>query len=97
LYPDDRLPTASQTGTELGRAFPRIPVVIAEGDRIISQVSGQPQLVISTRGAEPIPDGGYSAVILLDGLRMMGRESLNVAEDCLRWWSNAAALVKDGA
>jgi primosomal protein N' (replication factor Y) len=28
---------------------------------------------------------------------MLARESLRVAEDCLRWWSNAIALAADGA
>jgi primosomal protein N' (replication factor Y) len=28
---------------------------------------------------------------------MLGRDSLRVGEDCLRWWSNAAALSAPGA
>ena len=36
-------------------------------------------------------------MLLLDGERMLLRESLRVAEDCLRWWSNAAALAAPGA
>ncbi|MGB3414430.1 MAG: hypothetical protein WBA28_06900 [Microbacteriaceae bacterium] len=92
-FPEDRLPTASQTAAELGRAFPGVPVLIAEGDKVIEHVDNKPKLIISTRGAEPLAEGGYHAIALLDGMRMMGRESLNVAEDCLRWWSNAAALA----
>ena len=42
-------------------------------------------------------DGGYRAVLLLDGDRMAARESLRVGEDCLRWWSNATALAARGA
>src|SRR6185436_6072340 len=57
----------------------------------------EPALVVATRGAEPIAAGGYRAVLLLDGERMLLRESLRVAEDCLRWWSNAAALAAPGA
>jgi primosomal protein N' (replication factor Y) len=53
--------------------------------------------VIATRGAEPVAAGGYRAVLLLDGERMVARESLRVGEDCLRWWSNAAALAGRGA
>lgn len=96
-YPDDTLPTAGQTAAQLGRAFPGVPVIQAEGDRVIASVSDRPALIIATRGAEPIAEHGYRAVALLDGLRMMGRESLNVAEDCLRWWSNAASLAATGA
>jgi primosomal protein N' (replication factor Y) len=60
-------------------------------------VGSEPALVIATRGAEPVAAGGYRAVLLLDGERMLARESLRVAEDCLRWWSNAAALAARGA
>ena len=51
--------------------------------------------MIATRGAEPIAAGGYRAVLLLDGERMIARESLRVAEDCARWWADAAALAAD--
>jgi primosomal protein N' (replication factor Y) len=71
--------------------------VVSDGERPILRVGGEPQLVVATRGAEPIADGGYRAVLLLDGERMLLRESLRVAEDCLRWWSNAAALAAPGA
>lgn len=88
---------ASRTAEELGRAFPRSRVVVSDGERPILRVGAEPQLVVATRGAEPIADGGYLAVLLLDGERMLLRESLRVAEDCLRWWSDAAALAAPSA
>ncbi|WP_240665728.1 primosomal protein N' [Agromyces sp. LHK192] len=88
---------ATRTAEELGRAFPRARVVLADGERQVLRVGDEPALVVATRGAEPIADGGYRAVLLLDGDRMLLRESLRVAEDCLRWWSNAAALAAPGA
>ncbi|MRX44968.1 primosomal protein N' family DNA-binding protein [Agromyces kandeliae] len=88
---------ATRTAEELGRAFPRSRVVVSDGDRPLLRVRAEPQLVVATRGAEPIADGGYRAVLLLDGERMLLRESLRVAEDCLRWWSNAAALAAPGS
>ncbi|MGX5694620.1 primosomal protein N' family DNA-binding protein [Agromyces soli] len=88
---------ASRTAEELGRAFPRTKVVLSDGERPLLRVDDQPALVIATRGAEPMAAGGYRAVLLLDGERMLLRESLRVAEDCLRWWSNAAALAAPGA
>lgn len=84
---------SERTADELGRAFPGTRVIIADGDHPVTHVGPQPALVIATRGAEPIAAGGYHAALLLDGERMIARESLRVAEDCLRWWSNAAALV----
>ncbi|MFD4420078.1 primosomal protein N' [Agromyces sp. NPDC058484] len=88
---------ASRTADELGRAFPDTRVVLSDGERPVLRVPAEPALVVATRGAEPVADGGYRAVLLLDGERMLLRESLRVAEDCLRWWSNAAALAAPGA
>jgi primosomal protein N' (replication factor Y) len=88
---------ATRTAEDLGRAFPGVRVIIADGERPILSVGPEPALVIATRGAEPVAAGGYRAVLLLDGERMLARESLRVAEDCLRWWSNAVALAGGGA
>ena len=86
-----------RTAEELGRAFPGARVIVADGDHTVQELGPEPALVIATRGAEPIPTGGYRAILLLDGERMLARESLRVGEDCLRWWSNAAALAAPGA
>ena len=86
-----------RTAEELGRAFPGARVIVADGEHTIQTLGAQPALVIATRGAEPVPTNGYRAILILDGERMLARESLRVAEDCLRWWANAAALAKPGA
>ena len=83
---------AGRTADELGRAFPGIRVIVSDGEQTVLTVDDKPALVVATRGAEPVAEGGYRAVLLLDGPRMLARESLRVAEDCLRWWSNAIAL-----
>lgn len=86
-----------RTAEELGRAFPGVRVRVADGEHPITEVGSEPALVVATRGAEPIAAGGYRAVLLLDGERMIARESLRVGEDCVRWWADAAALAADGA
>jgi len=86
-----------RTAEELGRAFPGSRVIVADGEHTVQTLGPEPALVIATRGAEPIPRNGYSAILLLDGERMLARESLRVGEDCLRWWANAAALAAPGA
>lgn len=88
---------SARTAEDLGRAFPGVRVLISDGEHPVLTVGPTPALVIATRGAEPIAAGGYRAVLLLDGERMAARESLRVGEDCLRWWSNAAALAARGA
>lgn len=67
-------------------------VVTSDGEHRVERVPARPALVVATRGAEPVADGGYHAILLLDGERMLAREALSIAMDCLRWWANAAAL-----
>ena len=88
---------SSRTAEDLGRAFPGVRVIVADGEHQVLDVGPEPALVIATRGAEPVAAGGYRAVLLLDGEQMVARESLRVGEDCLRWWSNAVALAAGGA
>ncbi|HLP22909.1 MAG TPA: primosomal protein N' [Microbacteriaceae bacterium] len=88
---------ASRTAEDLGKAFPGVPVIISDGERKLTRIGSEPALVIATRGAEPIPDGGYAAVVLLDAPRLLAREGLHAPEDAVRWWSRAASLASPGA
>lgn len=96
LHPDSKVPTVAETADQLSKAFQGRKVIVAEGAHPIEVLPNTPAIVVATRGAEPVVAGGYQAIALVDGLTMMGRESLRVTEDCLRWWSNAAALAGDG-
>jgi primosomal protein N' (replication factor Y) len=49
---------------------------------------------VATPGAEPVAAGGYGAALLLDGWTLLSRPDLRAAEEALRRWLNAAALVK---
>jgi primosomal protein N' (replication factor Y) (superfamily II helicase) len=84
---------SARTADELGRAFPGTRIIVSDGDTPIQLVDSGRALVIATRGAEPVAAGGYRAVLLLDGERMLARESLRVVEDCVRWWCTAASLA----
>jgi len=88
---------AGRTAEELGRAFPGTPVVVSGGASVVEMVPRAPALVVATPGAEPRADGGYAAAVLLDGWVLLGRPSLRAAEEALRRWLNAAALVRPGA
>jgi primosomal protein N' (replication factor Y) (superfamily II helicase) len=88
---------AARTAEELGRAFPEVPVRTSGGQHVLAAVSAEPALVIATPGAEPVAAGGYAAALLLDGWALLGRPSLRAAEETLRRWLNAAALVRPGA
>ncbi|MCR2811024.1 MULTISPECIES: primosomal protein N' [unclassified Microbacterium] len=88
---------SERTADDLGRAFPDTRIILADGEHPVLSVEGRPALVVATRGAEPVAEGGYRAVILLDGDRMLLADDLRIGESCLRWWSNAAALAAPGA
>lgn len=88
---------SERTADELGRAFPGVRVIVADGAHPVERVDAKPALVVATRGAEPAAEGGYRAVVLLDGPRMLQSPDLRIGESCLRWWSNAAALAAHGA
>ncbi|MCK6065294.1 MULTISPECIES: primosomal protein N' [Microbacterium] len=86
-----------RTADELGRAFPGVRVIVSDGAHPVAEIEARPALVVATRGAEPFAPGGYAAIVLLDGERMLLSEALRIGEDCLRWWSDAAALAAPGA
>ncbi|MEV0464593.1 primosomal protein N' [Nocardia tengchongensis] len=87
---------ASRTAEELGRAFPGVPVRGSGGSTILNTVPAGAQVVVSTIGAEPPVPGGYAVAMLLDGWALLGRADLRAAEDALRRWMSAAALVRPG-
>jgi primosomal protein N' (replication factor Y) (superfamily II helicase) len=85
---------AARTAEELGRAFPGVPVRTSGGPHVLATVPAEAALVIATPGAEPVAEGGYAAALFLDGWALLGRPSLRAAEETLRRWLNAAALVR---
>ena len=85
---------AARTAEELGRAFPGVPVRTSGGQHVLAAVPAEPALVIATPGAEPVAEEGYAAALLLDGWALLGLPSLRAAEEALRRWLNAAALVR---
>lgn len=85
---------SERTAEELGRAFPGRTVRTSGGGMpVLSRVAARPELVVATPGAEPPADGGYGAALLLDGRTLLSRPDLRVAEETLRRWLGAAALV----
>jgi primosomal protein N' (replication factor Y) len=73
-----------------------VAVRTSGGQHVLATVPAEPALVIATPGAEPVAQEGYAAALLLDGWALLGRPSLRAAEEALRRWLNAAALVRPG-
>ena len=85
---------ARRTAEELGRAFPGVVVRTSGGGNMLNDVPDNPALIVSTPGAEPVAEGGYSAALLLDTWLMLARPDLRAPEEAVRRWFNAAALVR---
>lgn len=88
---------ARRTAEELGRAFPGFPVVTSAGDAVRREIEAGPALVVATPGAEPRAPEGYGAALFLDSWALLGRQDLRAAEDTLRRWMSAAAMVQSAA
>lgn len=86
----------ARTADELGRSFPSAPVVTSSGERVRSSVDAASRIVVATPGAEPVAEGGYAVVVLLDTWWALGRDSMRAAEEALRRWCNAVGLVRPG-
>lgn len=87
---------ARRTAEELGRAFPGVPVRTSGREEVLATVPGGAGLVITTPGAEPVAEGGYGAVLLLDSWALLTRADLRAGEEALRRWLAAAALARPG-
>ncbi|BBZ66970.1 putative primosomal protein N' [Mycolicibacterium insubricum] len=87
---------ARRTAEELGRAFHGATVITSSAETGVATLGPGPALVIATPGAEPRAPDGYGAALLLDGWALLGRADLRAAEDALRRWLAAAALVRPG-
>jgi primosomal protein N' (replication factor Y) len=86
-----------RTAEELGRALPGVPVRTSGRDEVLAGVAAQPAVVVATPGAEPVAEGGYGAVLLLDAWTLLGRADLRAGEEALRRWLAAAALARPAA
>ena len=93
-----RAPVLGETRTaeELGRAHPGIPVITSAGDQVRASVPDRPTIVVATPGAEPVAEGGYAAVLLLDTWLPLARAELRAEEEALRRWLGAAGGVRPG-
>ena len=85
---------AGRTAEELGRAFPGVPVVWSEADRIVREVSDAPALVVATPGAEPWAKSGFEAVVILDA--KVAAPTLIGGEQLVRRWFGAVRLIRPG-
>jgi len=80
---------------EIGRAFPNFPTHFSSAESQIVKLPNTPALVIATAGMEPRVDGGYSAVVLLEGDSFFSYSDLRAQERARETFFAAAALVSN--
>jgi len=78
---------------EISRAFPGSPLVLSFGDVIKSQIESKPIIVLATPGAAPKVDGGYSAVVMLEGLKLFSHPDLRAQERARELFFETAAMT----
>ena len=88
---------SERTAEELGRAFPGTAVRQSSAGQVAATVPATSAIVVATPGAEPRAEGGYAGAVLLDTPLLLLRADLRAAEEALRRWLNAVALVRSGS
>jgi primosomal protein N' (replication factor Y) (superfamily II helicase) len=78
---------------EISRAFPGYPVILSAGEVIKEEVESKPSIVLSTPGAQPLVDGGYSAVVVLDAMRFFAHTDISSQERARELLLESASLI----
>ena len=78
---------------EISRAFSKFPVVISAGDVIKDRIEHKPALVLATSGAQPQVEGGYTAVVILDGMRFFAHTDLRTQERARELFFETSSLI----
>ena len=84
---------STRTAEELGRAFPGTVLGPAPATRCWPTSRPGRRWWSPPRAPSRWSPGGYGAALLLDGWALLGRPDLRAAEEALRRWANAVALV----
>jgi primosomal protein N' (replication factor Y) len=87
---------ARRTAEEIGRSLPGHTVITSGSGEVHARVSAEPAIVIATPGAEPVAEGGYTAVLLLDAWASLDLPVLDAPLESVRRWMAAAALARSG-
>lgn len=91
-----------RTGTErfaeeLGRSFSDRAIFLSTAEKPILELNDDANIVVATSGMEPRIEGGYSAIVLLNGEELVSRPFIRAEEEVLqRWFSTLQHLKKGG-
>lgn len=82
-----------RAGEEISRAFAGVPIILSYGDVIKAAIVSRRAIVIATPGAAPKVDGGYAAVVLLEGLKFFAHSDLRAQERARELFFETAAMI----
>ena len=77
---------------EIGRAFAGVKIINSSGENIFDRVGDEPAIVLATPGAQPRTTGGYSAVVILEGLRFLADSQLRAMESAREIFFSTVAM-----
>lgn len=84
-----------RTAEEIGRAIPKIAILVSSGNKQISSVPSGRHIVVSTAGSEP--NGVYSSIVMLDGEKIFNRPSLRAEELAKFHWFSLLSKASNSA
>jgi primosomal protein N' (replication factor Y) len=84
-----------RTAEEIGKAIPRIAILVSSGHKQIDVVPSGRHIIVATTGSEP--NGVYSAIVMLDGEKIFNRPSLRAEEMAKFHWFSLLAKASSTA
>ena len=79
---------------EISRAFPGYAIIISAGEVIKEQVEAKPSIILATPGAQPVVEGGYSAVVALDATRFFSHTDISTQERARELLLETSSLIR---
>ena len=78
---------------EIGRAFPGFPVLSSDATHVVKRVENQRSIVLATAGMAPPVEGGYQAVVVLEGDNLFSQLDLRAQERAREAIMQSASLL----
>ena len=78
---------------EIGRAFPGFAVISSDATNAVHGIENQHSIVLSTAGMAPVVNGGYQAVVILEGDNLFSQLDLRAQERAREAIMQSASLL----
>jgi primosomal protein N' (replication factor Y) len=78
---------------EIGRAFPGFAVISSDATHAVHEIENKHTIVLSTAGMAPVVNGGYQAVVILEGDNLFSQLDLRAQERAREAIMQSATLL----